>query len=205
MPYYITPAFNALIGKERLEILNQHPSTVYGLDAQLNIAYLNPAWFAFAQENGNQRFLEHEWVLGKNIFDAIPDALVSFYKNLFISNLDGNRSAFAPKQLDYECSSPELYRRFSMHLYPLAEEGILVVHSLVVEESHQQRHSKEVIFKPHNYIDKHGILLQCANCRRIHNLTYPERWDWVPKLIEKPYAKTSHGICSLCAEHYYLG
>ena len=57
MNHYITPEFEVLLGIARLESLDSHPSTVYGLDSEFNISYLNPAWFKFAEENGNNLFV----------------------------------------------------------------------------------------------------------------------------------------------------
>jgi len=205
MNHYITLEFEALIGTSRLESLNNHPSTVYGLNSEFNISYLNPAWFKFAKENGNNIFVINEWSLGRNIFDSIPDVLMSFYKDLFESTLKEKESPIISRQSEYECSSPELYRRFSMHLYPMGKDGIIVVNSLLIEESYISPPNKGLLkFDKDDYIDKKGILHQCTNCRRIQNLNDLERWDWIPKFIEEPYPKTSHGICLPCKQHYYL-
>jgi len=205
MRYYITPEFAALIGELRLKSLNSHPSSVYGIDSEFNISYLNPAWFNFAKENGNNIFNSNEWLLGRNIFDSIPDELESFYKVLFESSLKIIKSPLISEQLEYECSSPELYRRFSMHLYPMRKDGIVVVNSLVIEESNTSSPINGLLkLNEKDYIDKDGIVHQCANCRRIHNVKNTEQWDWIPKFIDKPYPKTSHSICSPCMHHYYF-
>jgi len=205
MIHYATSEFEELIGTSRLESLNNHPSTVYGLDSDLNIAYLNPAWFKFADENGNKIFVTNEWSLGKNIFDSIPDVLEPFYRDLFESALNDKKSSITLRQSEYECSSPELYRRFSMHIYPMGNEGIVVVHSLLIEEPYISSPANGVISLDEvHYIDKNEIVHQCANCRRIKNLNDKERWDWIPKYIKEPHPKTSHGICPPCMQHYYL-
>lgn len=64
-------------------------------------------------------------VLRQNIFDCIPDSLKSYYKNLFESTLQVEEPSVEAKQTEYECSSPDLYRRFSMYLYPIGKVGIL--------------------------------------------------------------------------------
>ena len=205
MNHYITSEFERLIGASRLDSLNSHPSSVYGLDSMLNISYLNPAWFKFSAVNGNDIFDSSEWLLGKNILDSIPDVLKEFYKDLFESTLEKDKHPIISKQLEYECSSPTLYRRFSMHLYPIGSNGIVIVHSLVIEEPYTSPSVEGMlVFDEEEYIDEKGILTQCANCRRIENKKHPNRWDWIPKLIEEPYSMTSHGICKPCMQHYYL-
>jgi len=205
MNHCITSEFEELIGASRLESLNSHPSTVYGLDSELNIAYLNPAWFKFSEENGNNIFVDNEWSLGRNIFDAIPDVLEPFYRDLFQSALNEKEPPEISQQFEYECSSPELYRRFSMHLYPVGVDGVVVVHSLCIEELYKLPSANGVItLDEDDYIDKEGMIHQCANCRRLQNLNDKERWDWVPKYIKEPHSKTSHGVCVPCMHHYYL-
>jgi hypothetical protein len=206
MSYYITPEFEALIGASRLESLNSHPGSVYGLDSALNISYLNPAWFKFSEDNGGEVFVSSDWTLGKQIFSSIPDAQKSFYRDLFESALNENKPSITSQQMEYECSSPELYRRFSMHLYPVGKDGILVVHSLLIEEPHRSSLADGVIvLDEDNYIDKDGIVRQCANCRRIQNLNNTEQWDWIPKWVTEAHPRTSHSICRPCRQHYYSG
>ncbi len=205
MHHSITPQFEALIGASRLDSLNSHPSSVYGLDSGLEISYLNPAWFKFAEENGNKNFSVNEWSLGKPVLDSIPDLLKSFYTELFESALNAKDPSIFSRHLQYECSSSELYRRFSMHLYPLGKDGFVTVHSLLVEEPYLTLPREGLIALDENqYIDINGIVRQCANCRRIQSIKNKERWDWIPKWVNEPVSNTSHGICPPCLHHYYL-
>jgi len=205
MDFVITPEFRVAIGEKRLESLNQHPSSVYGLDANLNIAYLNPAWFQFAAENGGNQFNPDLWSLNRNIFDCIPNVLESFYRDLFESTLYEKESPLIAKQASYECSSPELFRLFSMHLYAIGSVGIIAINSLSVEETQTPNlPAKGNAFDASNYIDENGLLIQCANCRRVQRLDNPEQWDWIPKFIEQKHSHTSHGVCRPCMEHYYM-
>lgn len=204
MDYCITPEFEVIIGASRLKELNNHSSTVYGLDSELKISYLNPAWFQFSNENGNNIFETNAWSLGRNIFDCIPEVLEPLYKKMLESTLAESKSPLISAQSKYECSSPEIYRCFSMHLYSMGENGILVVHSLLVEEPHSiQPVEGMIVLNEEEYIDSAGVVTQCANCRRIKNLKHAERWDWIPKWITEPLTNTSHGICSPCRHHYY--
>jgi len=204
LKHQITKKFAKFIDKSMLERLNRHPSSVYGIDSKFAISYVNPAWFNFAEKNSNNRFQHSDWPLGRNVFDSIPDSLEPYYRDLFESTLRMKSSPLIARQTEYECSSPNLYRRFSMHLYSIGEEGILVVNSLSVEKPYIAPPLEGLPkFSEEDYIDEHGMLIQCANCRRIQNLSSLERWDWVPKFIEYPHPNTSHGICPPCSQHYY--
>ena len=200
----ITPEFESIIGSSRLESLNDHPSTVYGLNSKFEISYLNPAWFKFAELNGGEVFIGEDWSLGRNIFDCIPDILQEYYRNLFKSALKDVSPEGISIQSKYECSSPTIYRCFSMHLYSVGWDSLLVVHSLVIEEPHtSSSYQGRIFLDEKEYIDDNGLVHQCTNCRRIKNLKHVGRWDWLPKWIEKPHPNTSHGICFPCMKHYY--
>jgi hypothetical protein len=200
MGHKISVKFAELIDQECLDSFNKHPSSIYGLDKNYNIVYLNDAWFSFAQDNGG----DNEWTLGRNIFDTIPDLEKLFYKNLFDSTLKQQNSSMISPQTEYECSSPSLYRRYSMHIYPVGTEGLVVVNSLVIEEpieKHYSQDSQQIESK--DYIDENRCIYQCANCRRIRLLSDSNKWAWIPKFISKPYPNTSHCICPPCLNYYY--
>ena len=206
MKYEITKEFEALIGESRLESLNAHPGTVYGVDSEFNISYLNPAWFEFADENGGDIFKGTSWSLGSKLFDVIPAVQQPFYKDLFESALIDGKSLVVPRQSEYECSSEQVVRRFSMHIYPVDGGGLVIVNSLLVGELHGSLQMKQqASIDEKDYIDNDRFLYQCANCRRVRNLKIAGRWDWIPRFIKEPYPRTSHGICEPCMQHYYLG
>ena len=204
MKHYITTEFAKLLGEKRLKALNDNPSSVYGLDSKFNICYLNPGWFQYSEENGGAAFVSDDWLLGRNVFDSIPNEMQPFYRSLFESTLKEKKPPLIARQQEYECSSLGLYRRLSMHLYPIGKDSILIVSSVVVEEAYTSPPREGLLrLDEGDYIDGSGFLHQCANCRRIKNRNEPERWDWVPKFIAKPHPKTSHGVCVPCIKQYY--
>jgi NDP-sugar pyrophosphorylase family protein len=136
--HIIIAEFSELIDQERLHSFNKHSSSIYGLYKNYNIVYLNDAWFNFAQENSNNNVNTTEYLLGRNIFDTIPDVQKSFYKNLFDSILNANCSPLVLSRTEYECSGPTLYRPYAMHIYPIGTEGLVVIHSLVVNKDQKQ-------------------------------------------------------------------
>jgi hypothetical protein len=202
MDHCITPEFAQLIGQSRLKSLNDHSSAIYGLDSQLRLAYLNPAWFRFAQDNSADDLFTETWALRRPIFDAIPEVLLPFYEELHDCVMGGPQKIH-PDNIEYECSSPTLYRWYAMHLYPLGDNGVVVVNSLLVEEPHEPPEAGIHHLDSTHYIDENGFVLQCANCRRFKNRAEEERWDWIPQWVEQMPPKTSHGICWPCKEHFY--
>jgi hypothetical protein len=105
-------------------------------------------------------------------------------------------------QHEYDCSSPELFRRYLMTLYPLGHaEGILVVNSTIIEAGHDTKKSHDPVSA--TYMDNNGFVRQCANCRRVRNMREPDRWDWVPAWVARPPARTSHTLCGFCLPYYH--
>ncbi|MDZ7826889.1 MAG: hypothetical protein U5R48_13845 [Gammaproteobacteria bacterium] len=73
----------------------------------------------------------------------------------------------------------------------------------MVESLHDPETHSPSAPEPASYLDEHGLLHQCAHCRRMANQTEPARWDWVPAWVEAPPPNLSHGICPLCLEYYF--
>jgi hypothetical protein len=170
----------------------------------LRLAYFNPWWFRFARENGGEPSISLEWKLGRSLMDAVPDALKSFYRELYNSVFQRDPSSLHPLQHRYECSSADTFRVFVMTLYSLGEgEGILVVNSLVVETPHDPAERKNHDPDPETYVGADGLIRQCSNCRRIKNMKEPNRWDWVSDWVANPPVWTSDTICNFCLGYYY--
>jgi hypothetical protein len=105
---------------------------------------------------------------------------------------------------DYECSSPQHYRRFTLSLYPLrAAKGLLLGHSLRVERPWGSEARKSAAGSA--YVGQDGMVRQCANCRRIQVAGEEQQWHYVPEWIRSSPPKTSHGLCLICLDYYYPG
>lgn len=188
----------ALAGFDR-EILDADPSVVYALDPDLRLAYVNPAWSRFARENGAGADFFERWGLGAFFPDAIADSIRGYYVERLTDVLaEGERWDH-----EYECSTPERFRRYCMSTYALGGGvGLLVVNTLVEERPHGQAGRASSLEDGH-YIDAHGIVVMCAHCRRVRRASGPERWDWVPDAVRTPHPRTSHGLCAICAAYYW--
>lgn len=192
--------FEACLQQFDLAELDDLDNVVYGVDAEWRLAYHNPAWERFAQDNGGEPDITLDWGLGRNLLDAIPSELLAFYRKSYTDC----RRAGQPWHHDFECSSPSVYRRYQQTVYPLPNlQGLLIVNALVCEHPHPLAAQATQPFTDAVYTDDDAIVHQCCHCRRISNPSVPGRWDWVPVLVEKPSPRTSHTLCAACLDFYY--
>ncbi|MFO0619349.1 MAG: hypothetical protein U0414_42565 [Polyangiaceae bacterium] len=176
--------------------LDEDPSTVIGVAPDLSIAYLNPAYWAFARANG-ARWGTGEWGIGASLMAAVPPVLSGFYTDLF-ERARGTRQIV---EHEYACASPDRERRFRLRVMPCEGEELLVVHSLV----HEAPHGTEGASVLEAHYGRNGVVTQCSHCRRVRRNTPPYAWDWVPALVENPPANVSHGLCPPCVAYHYGG
>ena len=173
------------------ELLSEAAHSVCIIDSRCTILWTNPAWRAFAVENG----AGHQSHLWTSYIAPIPDPLRSFYEEAF-------REALASGEVfeqDYECSSPETARRYRLRALPIAGRGLVLEHTLVSSLTHPDDHASELL---EHYIDEHGMVIQCAHCRRVR---HPRSGSlhWVPAWVRRPHSRTSHMLCSSCAAFYF--
>jgi hypothetical protein len=188
-----TTGTQKLLQTFEFEAIQKSPNVCYCLDAEFKLLYVNQAYLSFAEHNQGDEIPER-FSVGSNLLDAIGGPLKEFYHDFFTRCLQAEK----PTEHEYECSSPEHFRKFRMIVYPVSSrEGMLVEHSLIIEKPHDRQ---EVEFERKNYIDENGILHQCGHCRRIKNLI-TSRWDWYPPAME--YKETSHGLCNPCLDYHY--
>ncbi len=199
------PAFQHWLCRQlSLDALERHPHSVVGLWSDGVIAYFNPAWRRFADENGGQPAIERDWGVGANYFDAIPLALRPQYRS-FLSTARGPSESLSPPSHVCECSSADLYRRFSMLVFPLAERrGTIIMYSLIVEMARAEISLQPSASFKSNYVRDDGIARQCANCGRIQHAACLNRWDDVPSWSASMAELTSHVVCDVCLQYYYL-
>lgn len=196
------PRFDALLQDNRVHGYNrarlaETGDPVVGLWPDFAIAYLNPAWFRYARQNGAPPEFFEQWTLGRNLLDAIPELLRAYYLAAYEQCLQRGE----PWSEDYECSSAAHFRVNRSTAYPLAHgAGLLVVHSRRVERPHER---DAVPASWERFANEHGWLSQCAYCRRYAERGHRARWVWVPEWVRRPPATVTHGICEPCASYYF--
>ena len=179
-------------GQIDLAGIEQDPSVIFVLDREYRLRWCNAAWDRFARENNGEELLR-DLIVGRSVFDFISGVLTDHYREAFRRTLE---RGVIWKQ-DYECSSSHVHRQFSMCIYPVDGE-LLIVNSLVANEPHG-RHAL-LSFEAH-YRDSNGLLVMCSNCRRT-KIGSVERWDWVPDFVDTPPNQVTHGLCQPCYEYY---
>lgn len=197
---HCTRDFERLLADFRPETLDGHDQSVVGIRPGGEIAYVNPAYFRFAAENGGER-VPIDWSVGANLFEAIRGPQRPFY----VDHLAACLASEEPWSHEYECSSRELLRRYHLHAYPLRGEGLLLVHSLVVAEP--QDVSRRPVVRPRveDYRDADGLIHQCYHCRRVRRQVDGRGWDWVPEWVETPRPETSGVLCEPCFDYHFPG
>src|SRR5579872_1274626 len=157
--------------------LEHDHSVIFSLDANLRITYCNTAWDRFAAANGGAELIRPA-PIGRSLLDYISGPLVPYYETAFRNAL----SAAQTWRNVYECSSPAVFRKFVMHVFPLKEtHGLLVVNSLCVERPHEPSHEPRCDAA---YRAPNGIVVMCSHCRRTRRSHGSEQWDWVPEYVE---------------------
>jgi hypothetical protein len=174
-----------------VECFEHDPATVQLLDRDLRLVWCNAAWDKFAALNGGNRLLRSECV-GRFVMDSVCAELRDFYLNAYSLVRRYQREVGHV----YECSSPEIERRFHMRILPAGESGIVVVHSLVSERV-------VPVGMRGDYQDAEGVVHMCAHCRRCQRPGAGDFWDWVPKLVAEIPERTAMGLCGFCLEYHY--
>lgn len=187
----VVPAF---LGRFELELLQRDASTIVAVDDAYAIRWFNPGWEAFARANGGAA-IRSRFGLGTSYLDGIAGPLRSFFRAAF----DNSMLTSEPFELDYECSAPEVFRQSHLLALPVIGEGLLLVHSVVVERphAHDEHPSLESVYRLPT-----GVIVQCANCRRVKRRD-GSSWDWVPAWVAALPPSTSHGICASCRGLYW--
>jgi hypothetical protein len=90
-----------LFTSSHLHLLEDHPHTVYGVWSDLTLAYMNPAWFAFARRNGAEQSVPSAWSIGRSTIDAVVNTL-----RFEIPHVKMDRVAMPPIEQAYTDEDP---------------------------------------------------------------------------------------------------
>lgn len=187
IPAFVSEAFD-------VEALRADAATHVVIDPRGTILWVNEAWHQFARANGGQD-IPTRFGRGASYLEPIADAIRGFFETAFSWALTTGK----PFEHDYECSSPDLFRRFHMRALPVRGQGLVLEHSLVVEQAHDR---VAVVPDDSVHVGTDGFVRQCAHCRRVARASGAV-WDWIPSWVRKPPPKTSHGLCSSCLAFYW--
>lgn len=189
---YAADDYLPVLGRD-LEHLEASRSTVIGLRPDLSVGFLNSAFFQFARDNGggDGSWLDPE----RPVVESFLPPLREFYGALYRRAIDRRK----PEHHDYQCPSPELFRRFRLRAMP-RPGGLVLVHQLIEQHPHDE--------EPHDpdrsiYECGDGVITQCCHCRSTRRCSDPDTWDFVPAWVVDEPENLSHGFCRLCFRYYY--
>ena len=163
------------------------------LDVSLTIVYCNPAWDRFALANNGESAVASR-ICGTPLFRYVPRVLEYHFLKLFERAREKHELVTA----NYECNSPDVFRKFCMHISAIPATSLLAV-------VHQPLAHGDIPYPAFHTSDHdYGIgelVIMCAQCRRTKRL-YDNYWDWVPNFLSNPPARVSYGICQECLPLY---
>ncbi|MDO9443901.1 MAG: hypothetical protein Q7K37_01175 [Dehalococcoidia bacterium] len=196
-------AFRNRLTRFDFKSLHDSYDVVYGTWADGRLAYTNDGWDRFAAENEAPR-LNRAWPLGRSIWEVVPEALLTFYRD----GWEWALTSGSPWGHTYECSSEDVTRIYRMTVMGLPDAGaVLVMNALVasLESSAAPRGPLVALGAAGEeaYRDASGLLTQCAHCRRVQYPPQPVRWDWVPAWVHRSPSETTHGLCGVCFAYHY--
>ena len=178
-----------------LERLENNTSVAYALDAELHIAYCNPAWDGFAAENGGIG-LERERQVGRFVLDVVARSLVPFYEHRY-RDCQLFRHTLTH---EYEGSSALTFRKFQMTFEPLPLSGGILILNRLLEAHEHERPPHEA--NDERYVAPAGSVFMCAHCRHTRHVIEGS-WEWVPEYVERLPAGVTHTLCQSCAKYHY--
>lgn len=191
--------FKGSLDKFDLDTLETSQHVIYAITDSLDFVYFNPEYISFYKENSGKQSLDHK--IGDSLLNSISGAeLKEYYK----SNLEKCSTQQIVWRVEYECSSPELFRQYEQSIHPVNNgKTLIVINRLMVSKPIKEVHLTEFIGKEEDYTDSLGRINQCSNCRCTQRIDNLEKWDWVPSWIKDMPKNVSHTICPTCFDYYW--
>ncbi|MGM0557871.1 MAG: hypothetical protein ACQEVA_15910 [Myxococcota bacterium] len=193
----IEPTFREHLENFDLEAFDDSEDIIYGVDADMRLAYFNNRWVTLALENGADPSFFAEWGLGSPVDKAFGSDLAAYYLDKF----ERARESGEAWEHEYLCPAPTVLRRYQMRILPLSPSGWLVIHTKIRERPREG--DGESVGFIDAYRDDDDIFHQCSHCGRFRKSNAETQWDWVPELFKDTPERTSHGLCQTCFDYYY--
>ena len=192
---HVDPTFAAVLPDPQSRVIAASHDSIYIVDQALTIRAYNEGYARFGAANGCPQVAK-DYGIGRNLISVLPPAAADIYVPAYMSALENG----ARCDHDYECSSSRVLRRFHQTVYPLHDgHGLIIANHLVYEMPHASRGTGT---SPRHF-DAEGWITQCACCRKIRDGAHPEKWDWVPGLVDAPHPRTTHSYCLNYLNFYY--
>ena len=124
-------------------MLDALPITVYAVDLEGRITFLNRSWARFAQANGAPQLCDERGVLGSSIWAAITDAAVRVQVEQAMATLREGRATSL--SWEFPCSSPTEERVFLMQVSALVERQAVTGYAFSTVDITPSHRSREVL------------------------------------------------------------
>jgi signal transduction histidine kinase len=124
-------------------VLDALPITVYAVDLDGRITFLNRSWAQFAQANGAPQLCDERAVIGASIWDAIADESVRTQVEQAMATLREGRATSL--SWEFPCSSPTEERIFLMQVSALVQGQAVTGYAFSTVDITPSHRSREVL------------------------------------------------------------
>ena len=125
------------------QVLDSLPITIYTVDLDGRITFLNRSWARFAQANGAPQLCDERAVLGSSIWDAIIDPPVRSQMEQAMATLREGRATSL--SWEFSCSSPTEERIFLMQVNALVERQVVSGYAFSTVDITPSHRAREVL------------------------------------------------------------
>ncbi len=124
-------------------ILDALPITIYAVDLDGCITYLNRSWTRFAQQNGAPALADEHAMIGASLWDAIVDPAVQGQIRQAMSTLNEGRASSL--SWEFPCSSPTEERIFLMQISAIGDTHAITGYAFSTVDITPSHRSREVL------------------------------------------------------------
>ncbi|MEO7456967.1 MAG: ATP-binding protein [Gemmatimonadaceae bacterium] len=127
------------------QVLDSLPITVYTVDLEGRLTFLNRSWARFAQFNGAPQLCDEGAVIGASIWDAISDSQARDQILQAMSALSEGRATSI--SWEFPCSSPTEERIFLMQVSPVSDAHTVIGYAFSTVDITPSHRSREVLIE----------------------------------------------------------
>ena len=127
------------------QVLDALPITIYTVDLEGRLTFLNRSWARFAQFNGAPQLCDEKAVLGASIFDAMSDAQAREQVEQAMATLSEGRATSL--SWEFPCSSPTEERIFLMQVSAIADAQKVSGYAFSTVDITPSHRSREVLIE----------------------------------------------------------
>lgn len=124
-------------------VLDALPITIYTVDLEGRLTFMNRSWGRFAQANGAPQLCNEPTVIGSSIWDAVTEGGTRSQMEQAMATLREGRATSL--SWEFPCSSPTEERIFLMQVSPLADGHAVTGYAFSTVDITPSHRSREVL------------------------------------------------------------